>query len=169
MSITPDRFLVRFATIHHILQSNQWNQKCSRVDPDHMFSFPSNQCINTECYDALTWKLSRKKNISIKKHKKVRLGKYLNKDTPEKVHQNFSKPTMKSSYILVFLPSVASFYHSHKKYDFIRNLLILNFIKQYLTHFTPMSHFYNPWKRQKTYGFLTFSGGIEIWHWTKMG
>ena len=30
-----------------------------------------------------------------------------------------------------------------------------------------MAHFYTPWKRQKTYGFLTFSGGIEIWHWTK--
>ena len=24
-----------------------------------------------------------------------------------------------------------------------------------------MSHFYTPWKRQKTFGFLTFSGGIE--------
>ena len=37
-----------------------------------------------------------------------------------------------------------------------------------LTHFSPVSHFYTPWKRQKTYGFLMFSGGIEIWHWTKM-
>ena len=32
-----------------------------------------------------------------------------------------------------------------------------------------MSHFYNPWKPQKTTGFLTFSGGIETWHWAKMG
>ena len=32
-----------------------------------------------------------------------------------------------------------------------------------LTHFSPISHFYTPWKRQKTYGFLTFSGGIEMW------
>ena len=31
-----------------------------------------------------------------------------------------------------------------------------------------MSHFYTPWKRHKTYG-LTFSGSIEIRHWTKMG
>ena len=31
-----------------------------------------------------------------------------------------------------------------------------------------MFHFYNPWKRQKTYGFLKFSGGIEMEHWTKM-
>ena len=30
-----------------------------------------------------------------------------------------------------------------------------------LTHFSPMSHFYTPWKRQKTFCFLTFSGGIE--------
>ena len=28
-----------------------------------------------------------------------------------------------------------------------------------------MSHFYTPWKRQKTKGFLKFSGGIDIWHW----
>ena len=29
-----------------------------------------------------------------------------------------------------------------------------------LTHFSPVLHFYTPWKRQKTFGFLTFSGGI---------
>ena len=29
----------------------------------------------------------------------------------------------------------------------------------YLTHFSPVSHFYTPWK----------IGGIEMWHWTKMG
>ena len=38
-----------------------------------------------------------------------------------------------------------------------------------LTHFSPVSHLYTPRKRQKTKGFLTFSGGIEIWYWTKMG
>ena len=38
-----------------------------------------------------------------------------------------------------------------------------------LTHFSRVSHFYTPWKRQKTKDFLTFSGGIEMWHWTKMG
>ena len=38
-----------------------------------------------------------------------------------------------------------------------------------LTHFNPVLHFYTPWKRQKTKGFLTFSGGAEMWHWTKMG
>ena len=31
-----------------------------------------------------------------------------------------------------------------------------------------MFHFYNPGKRQKTFGFLTFSGGIEMEHWAKM-
>ena len=38
-----------------------------------------------------------------------------------------------------------------------------------LTHFSPVSYFYTPWKRQKTKGFLTFSWGIEMWHWTKTG
>ena len=37
-----------------------------------------------------------------------------------------------------------------------------------LTHFSPVSHFYTHWKRQKTFGFVTLSGGIEIWQWTKM-
>ena len=27
-----------------------------------------------------------------------------------------------------------------------------------LTHFSPVSHFYTPWKSKKTKGFLTFSG-----------
>ena len=35
--------------------------------------------------------------------------------------------------------------------------------------FSPMFHFYTPQKRQKTIGFLTFSGDIEIKHWGKMG
>ena len=38
-----------------------------------------------------------------------------------------------------------------------------------LTHFSPMLHFYTPWKRQKTFDFLMFSGGIEIGHWDKIG
>ena len=32
-----------------------------------------------------------------------------------------------------------------------------------------MFHFYNSWKRQKTKGFLTLSGGIKIEDWPKMG
>ena len=37
------------------------------------------------------------------------------------------------------------------------------------THFNPMFHFYTPWKRQKAKGFLTFSRGIEMEDWAKMG
>ena len=40
--------------------------------------------------------------------------------------------------------------------------------KSCLANFSPMSHFYTPWKRKKTYGFLAFSEGIEMWHWTKI-
>ena len=43
-------------------------------------------------------------------------------------------------------------------------LLIIHFI---LTHFSLMFYLYTPWK-QKTFGFLTFSGVIEIKQ-TKMG
>ena len=42
-------------------------------------------------------------------------------------------------------------------------------IRSQLTHLSPVSHFYTAWKRHKTFGFLTFSGGIAMWHWTKMG
>ena len=41
--------------------------------------------------------------------------------------------------------------------------------KFHLTHFSPESHFYTSWKRQKTKGFQTFSGGKGMWHWTKTG
>ena len=32
-----------------------------------------------------------------------------------------------------------------------------------------MFDFYTPWKRQKTFAFLTFSGGIEMEQRAKMG
>ena len=37
-----------------------------------------------------------------------------------------------------------------------------------LTYFKPVFHLYTPWKRQKTKGFLVFSGGIEMEHWAKI-
>ena len=42
------------------------------------------------------------------------------------------------------------------------------FIKKQLTHFRPMFPFYTPWKHQKTFGFLVFSGGIKWEHWPEM-
>ena len=48
--------------------------------------------------------------------------------------------------------------------------LVQGFIQAVLLiHFSQVSRFYTPWNCQKSYGFLTFSGGIEMWHWTKMG
>ena len=37
-----------------------------------------------------------------------------------------------------------------------------------VTRFSPMFHFYTPWKRQKT-SFSNVSEGIEMEYWTKMG
>ena len=53
----------------------------------------------------------------------------------------------------------------------IKWMILINWkwFQTMLIHFSSVSHFYTPWKRQKTKGFLTFSGGIEMWHWTKMG
>ena len=41
-------------------------------------------------------------------------------------------------------------------------------LKWILTHFSPMFYFYTPWKRQKTFDFLTFSMVIDMKHWFKM-
>ena len=66
------------------------------------------------------------------------------------------------------------FFNIVEKVDIIREIKFSAKGKQFmmmifpLTHFSPMSHFYTPWKRQKTYGFLTFLEGIEMWHWIKM-
>ena len=42
-------------------------------------------------------------------------------------------------------------------------------IKSFLTYFSPRFHYYTPRKRSENFGFLTFSGGIEMDHWAKMG
>ena len=54
--------------------------------------------------------------------------------------------------------------------DCIPNIVKKNLIyKCQLTDFSPMFHFFTPWKLQKTKSFLTFSGGIKIKPWTQMG
>ena len=37
-----------------------------------------------------------------------------------------------------------------------------------LTHFKSLVSFYIPWKHQKTFGFLMFSGGLERDQWHEM-
>ena len=48
-------------------------------------------------------------------------------------------------------------------------ILQLNEITKALTHFKAMFHFYTAWKRRKSLGFLTFSGGIKMEYWFEMG
>ena len=56
---------------------------------------------------------------------------------------------------------------SFRKFSHIRNLLHVQV--QTLQNCNRMSHFHTPWKRQKTKGFLTFSGGIEMEYWREKG
>ena len=51
-------------------------------------------------------------------------------------------------------------YFSHEKS--LSKQILSTWVFQSLAHFSPVSHFYNPRKRQKTKGFLTFSGDIEM-------
>ena len=48
--------------------------------------------------------------------------------------------------------------HERLGYDHSKQLSF----RDLLTHFSPVSHFYTPTKRQKTFGFLLFSEGIEM-------
>ena len=73
----------------------------------------------------------------------------------------------------VFFFDGHSFFFSLRRYIlFLTTDLCLSaaaFINCYFTHFSPIFHFYTLWKRQKTCGFLTFSGGIEMEYCSKMG
>ena len=57
-------------------------------------------------------------------------------------------------------PQFCSVYTGYKMGTLARNEITL---------FMPVFYFYTPWKCQKTKGFLTFSGGLEIGHWRKKG
>ena len=71
---------------------------------------------------------------------------------------------------VLFIPDYTECYHSQ-----LYALLALNQSTNVhwkwtgLIHFSPMFHFYTTRKRQKTSGFLMFSGAIKREHWTKMG
>ena len=68
---------------------------------------------------------------------------------------------------LIFIPVVLVSPINNRTY--IPVWLEVCWLYRKLTHFSPVSHFYTPLKRQETFGFLTFSGGMEMWNWTKMG
>ena len=42
-------------------------------------------------------------------------------------------------------------------------------VKMLLNRFMPVASLYNPWKHQKTSGFLMFPGGIEMEHLREIG
>ena len=46
---------------------------------------------------------------------------------------------------------------------------IVEWFDESLAHFWRMLLFYTPWKHQKTFGFLVFSGSIKREHWPEMG
>ena len=70
------------------------------------------------------------------------------------------------------LENTAHFLLRYQNHKIIRSKLLRNVynldqtLQNYdvnpLTHIVPMLHFCTPWKRQKTKGFLMFSGGTEM-------
>ena len=68
--------------------------------------------------------------------------------------------------------SLALFWKSKKAPWFFekKNLIVSIYGLHFsLNRFSSSVTFLYPWKLQKTKVFLTFSGGIEMWHWTKIG
>ena len=68
------------------------------------------------------------------------------------------------------------FIWNFKEEFFLLSLFINNFqkkvktdlrLKQILTNYSSIFHFYNPWKRQKTW--TLEHGTLKMLHWTKMG
>ena len=49
-----------------------------------------------------------------------------------------------------------------KKQNFVWVYILMVIKAARVNHVSPMSHFYTPWKCQKTYGFLMFSGVIKM-------
>ena len=98
---------------------------------------------------------------------------FMSNNTPSQIFdQNLSKYFQNSSFIEHFWKTASEY----RKTVTQKELTLLSREESsknprwssFLTHFSPVSHFYVPWKHQKTYGFLTSSGGMEMWHWTKM-
>ena len=63
--------------------------------------------------------------------------------------------------------SVLNIFETRTIFSILLELSMLK-TKPNSTHFNAISHFCNPWKCQKTKGFLTFSGAIEMEHCAKM-
>ena len=55
------------------------------------------------------------------------------------------------------------------KFETHISLSMLSWFKNFPTHFKPMIRFCSPWKHQNTFGFPTFSEGIEMEQWAQMG
>ena len=54
--------------------------------------------------------------------------------------------------------------NQNETFELKKSYTLKFFEEQILIQFDPIFHFCTPWKRQKTKGFLTFSGGIEMEH-----
>ena len=93
-------------------------------------------------------------------------------------HNSNTIPNMKSKHKSCenfFLLGVLTYISKHIGDMGSWSRLLKNILKQFnndmnerkhliLIHFSPMFHFYAPWKPQQSFGFLKFSGGIDIKH-----
>ena len=59
------------------------------------------------------------------------------------------------------IPMTAFYERSLKRSQIISAVINVNSSKYTLTHFMPLVSFGTPWKYQKTFGFLIFSGGVS--------
>ena len=73
-----------------------------------------------------------------------------------------------SSFFTIFLIRIQKLYLVYSIYSVLQQCLY-KLGNTNLTYCSLMFCFYTLWKRLKTKGFLTFSGGIEMEDWAKMG
>ena len=89
----------------------------------------------------------------------------LSPSSTDLVQSIISLQTLKNVLLLKFLMLMLTI-----KNSCLYTLQYVKYVTQpCLTHYCPVFSFYNPWKYQKTVGFLMFSRGIKSEHWTVMG
>ena len=82
--------------------------------------------------------------------------------------KHFRQISKKQPQELFFLKKIAGYRASLMKKGSFSLEFFLGIVL-WLTRFSLMPHVYTTWKPQKSFGFLMFSGGLEMEHWIKIG
>ena len=96
------------------------------------------------------------------------IGKLFHSVLYHSCSKHFRQISKKQPQELFFLKKIAGYRASLMKKGSFSLEFFLGIVL-WLTRFSLMPHVYTTWKPQKSFGFLMFSGGLEMEHWIKIG